>query len=73
MSQSRLWTVLYRGQTIQLRRNYAGTNQRKYLPATNSQRGTAERLARELNNQFQCEDFTVAEILVKPRVPPAPA
>jgi hypothetical protein len=69
VSQCRLWTVLYRGETIQLRRNYGGTNQRKYLPVTNSQRGTAERLARELNEAFDTQDFRVAEIQVKPRDP----
>lgn len=65
VSTGTLYTVLYKGQPIQLRKDHALCEIHKYISTTSTQRGTAERLARKLNAMFNCTDFKAQEVTVK--------
>jgi len=65
VSTGTTWAVLYQGQCIQLRKEHSLRDEVKYLPTAFTQRGSAERLVRKLNQQFMTTDFTAAEVTVK--------
>ena len=65
VSTGTAWTVLYQGECVQLRKEHSLRYDVKYLPTTFSQRGSALRLVRKLNQQFNTTDFTAAEVTVK--------
>lgn len=56
------WIVVYQGQPIQVRREHLYRDEKKYLPMSWSQRGSAERAAERLNQLFHTHDFEIAEI-----------
>lgn len=65
VSTAPMWSVLYRGQPFQIRREHGLRTEHRYLSTTSTQRGTAERLARKLNTMFNSTDFSVAEVAAK--------
>ena len=56
------YRVEYRGQPFNIKRESMLTSQYKYLKTAFNNRGTAELMARKLNTQFKCNDFTVKEL-----------
>jgi hypothetical protein len=57
-----VWIVVYQGQPFQIRREHHYKDEKKYLPNCWSQRGSAERQARYLNDLFQTDQFEIAQI-----------
>ena len=55
-----LWTVVYQGRPIQVRRQHLLRDEKKYLPNSWTQRGGAERQALALNRLFETQDFEIA-------------
>lgn len=62
VSTGSVWAVCYRGQPIQVRKEHVLTGSRKYLPTSSTQAGTAKRLARKLNQLFNCTDYQAVQI-----------
>jgi hypothetical protein len=57
-----LWTVVYQGRPVQVCRQHLYRNEKKYIANAWTQRGGAERQARELNELFGTTDFEIARI-----------
>ena len=57
-----VWIVVYQGQPCQVRKEHHLKDEKKYLPMAWSQRGSAERSARTLNQLFQTDQFEIAQI-----------
>ncbi len=49
VSTATAWAVTYQGELVQIRKDHVLRDEHKYLPATSTQRGTAQRLATRLN------------------------
>ena len=64
-STGTMWCVLCQGEPVHIRKQHTLKTETKYLPSTYSQRGSAERFARKLNELFDTTDFTVAEVTAK--------
>jgi hypothetical protein len=60
-----VWIVVYAGEPFQIRKEHHFKDEKKYLPNAWSQRGSAERAARTLNQLFQTDQFEIAQILGK--------
>ena len=65
LSASALYTVLYKGQPINVKNKYWSSRGEfnKYTRTTYPSPKPAENLARRLNELFFCEDFTAKKIL----------
>jgi hypothetical protein len=60
-----VWILVYQGEPFQIRREQQYSEGWKYLPNCWSQRGSAERQARYLNDLFQTDQFEIAQIQSK--------
>ena len=60
-----IWILVYQGEPFQIRREHRLRDEIKYLPNCWSQRGSAERQARYLNELFQTDQFEIAQIQSK--------
>ena len=60
-----IWTVVYEGVPVQIRKEHVSKDEKKYITMSWSQRGGAERQARYLNQLFQTTAFEIAQILGK--------
>ena len=65
LSAPGMWAVLYKDQPINLKTRYWNANGEfnKYLRTTYPANKPAENLAKKLNLQFNCSDFTVKKII----------
>jgi hypothetical protein len=57
-----IWILVYQGRPFQIRREHLLRDEMKYLPNAWSQRGSAERQARYLNDLFDTDQFQIAQI-----------
>jgi hypothetical protein len=57
-----IWILVYAGEPFQVRREQQYSEDWKYLAMSWSQRGSAERQARYLNDLFQTDQFEIAQI-----------
>lgn len=57
-----IWILVYQGQPFQIRREHTLRDEKKYLANAWSQRGSAVRQARYLNELFHTQDFEIAQI-----------
>ena len=60
-----VWILVYQGEPFQIRREQHFTQDWKYLVNCWSQRGSAVRQARYLNDLFQTDQFEIAQIQSK--------
>lgn len=57
--------VVYQGEPVQIRKEHAYRDEKKYVKDTFGQRGHAELLAAKMNRLFGTDDFKVARIQAK--------
>lgn len=65
VSTGTMYTVVCRGELMQIRKEHTLKTDVKYLPNLFSQPGSAQRLATKMNTLFSTSDFTVAEVTAK--------